>query len=110
MGSRRNRGAQLRDALQAAEQTGLQPHHFDRSLERFLVPALNASKLGYGAVFFGRSHRLVDRGVGTGAERTDKKWRERLGGPQTPCIARVFGLKHPVRRPTETSKKEALEG
>ena len=44
-------GAQLRDALQASEQTGLQPEHFDQSLVRFLVPAFNASKLGYGAVF-----------------------------------------------------------
>jgi EmrB/QacA subfamily drug resistance transporter len=43
---------QLRQALQAAEQTGLQPHHFDQSLVRFLVPAFEASKLGYAAVFF----------------------------------------------------------
>ncbi len=45
-------GEQLRDALQAAEQTGLSPHHFDQSLLRYLLPALNASKLGYAAVFF----------------------------------------------------------
>jgi hypothetical protein len=45
-------GRQLRQALQAAEQTGLQPHHFDPSLVRFLIPAFNASKLGYAAVFF----------------------------------------------------------
>jgi EmrB/QacA subfamily drug resistance transporter len=44
-------GAQLRQALQAAEQTGLQPHHFDQSLVRFLEPAFDASQLGYGAVF-----------------------------------------------------------
>ena len=44
-------GAQLRQALQAAEQTGLQPHHFDQSLVRFLRPAFDASQLGYGAVF-----------------------------------------------------------
>ena len=43
---------QLRQALQAAEQTGLQPNHFDQSLVRFLVPAFEASKLGYAAVFF----------------------------------------------------------
>jgi hypothetical protein len=45
-------GKQLSQALQAAEQTGLQPHHFDPSLFRYLLPAFNASKLGYGAVFF----------------------------------------------------------
>jgi MFS family permease len=50
-GLTQKQGAQLRNALQAAEQTGLQPHHFDQSLVRFLVPAFNASKLGYGAVF-----------------------------------------------------------
>ncbi len=44
-------GVQLRQALQAAEQTGLQPHHFDQSLVRFLKPAFEASQLGYGAVF-----------------------------------------------------------
>jgi EmrB/QacA subfamily drug resistance transporter len=47
-----HQGAQLRDALQAAEQTGLNPQHFDQSLVRFLVPAFNASKLGYAAAFF----------------------------------------------------------
>ena len=45
-------GKQLSQALQAAEQTGLQPHHFDPSLFRYLLPAFNASKLGYGVVFF----------------------------------------------------------
>jgi EmrB/QacA subfamily drug resistance transporter len=43
---------QLRQALQAAEQKGLQPHHFNQSLARFLLPAFQASKLGYAAVFF----------------------------------------------------------
>lgn len=47
-----HQGEQLREALQAAEQTGLSPQHFDQSLVRFLVPAFNASKLGYGAAFF----------------------------------------------------------
>jgi EmrB/QacA subfamily drug resistance transporter len=46
-----SQGAQLKQALQAAEQTGLKPHHFDQSLVRFLDPAFSASKLGYGAVF-----------------------------------------------------------
>jgi EmrB/QacA subfamily drug resistance transporter len=50
-GLTQKQGTQLRNALQAAEQTGLQPHHFDQSLVRFLGPAFNASKLGYGAVF-----------------------------------------------------------
>jgi EmrB/QacA subfamily drug resistance transporter len=47
-----HQGEQLRQALDAAEQTGLQPHHFDSSLVRFLIPAFDASKLGYAAVFF----------------------------------------------------------
>jgi hypothetical protein len=47
-----HQGQQLRQALDAAEQTGLQPHHFDPSLVRFLIPAFDASKLGYAAVFF----------------------------------------------------------
>jgi len=47
-----SQGQRLRDALQAAEQTGLSPHHFDQSLVRYLLPAFNASKLGYAAVFF----------------------------------------------------------
>ena len=44
-------GVQLKNALQAAEQTGLQPEHFNQSLTRYLEPAFEASKLGYGAVF-----------------------------------------------------------
>ena len=51
-GLNEHQGQELRQALQAAEQTGLQPHHFDQSLVRFLIPAFNASKLGYAAVFF----------------------------------------------------------
>jgi EmrB/QacA subfamily drug resistance transporter len=47
-----HQGQQLRKALDAAEQTGLQPHHFNPSLVRFLIPAFDASKLGYAAVFF----------------------------------------------------------
>jgi EmrB/QacA subfamily drug resistance transporter len=47
-----HQAAQLRQALQAAEQTGLQPDHFNQSLVRYLGPAFDASKLGYGAVFF----------------------------------------------------------
>jgi EmrB/QacA subfamily drug resistance transporter len=47
-----HQGAQLRQALQAAEQTGLSPRHFDQSLVRYLVPAFDASKLGYAAAFF----------------------------------------------------------
>jgi EmrB/QacA subfamily drug resistance transporter len=44
-------GAQLKDALQAAEQTGLQPHHFNQSLVGYLQPAYDASIEGYGAAF-----------------------------------------------------------
>ena len=47
-----HQGQELRKALQAAEQTGLSPRHFDQSLVRYLVPAFNASKLGYAAAFF----------------------------------------------------------
>jgi hypothetical protein len=42
---------QLRNALQAAEQTGLSPHHFNQSLVRYLIPAYRASDRGYAAAF-----------------------------------------------------------
>ena len=41
----------MRSALQAAEQTGLQPKHFDQSLVLYLHPAYQASARGYGAAF-----------------------------------------------------------
>jgi hypothetical protein len=41
---------QLRDALQAAEQTGLSPHHFNSSFIPYLEPAYRASDRGYAAV------------------------------------------------------------
>jgi EmrB/QacA subfamily drug resistance transporter len=44
-------GQQLKDALQAAEQTGLKPHHFDPSLAHFLKPAASASDRGYVAAY-----------------------------------------------------------
>lgn len=44
-------GAALRNALQAAEQTGLQPKHFDQSVVHYLGPAYDASIQGYGAAF-----------------------------------------------------------
>jgi hypothetical protein len=44
-------GAQLKDALGAAEQTGLQPQHFNQSLVGFLRPAYDASISGYGVAF-----------------------------------------------------------
>jgi uncharacterized membrane protein len=43
--------AQLRAALQAAEQTGLSPHHFNQSLVAYLEPAYRASDRGYAAAF-----------------------------------------------------------
>jgi hypothetical protein len=43
--------AQLRDALQAAEQTGLSPHHFSQSFLPYLEPAYRASDRGYAAAF-----------------------------------------------------------
>jgi hypothetical protein len=43
--------AQLRDALQAAEQTGLSPHHFSQSFIPYLEPAYRASDRGYAAAF-----------------------------------------------------------
>jgi len=42
---------QLRDALQAAEQTGLSPHHFNQSFVPYLEPAYRASDRGYAAAF-----------------------------------------------------------
>lgn len=42
---------QLRDALQAAEQTGLSPHHFNSSFIPYLEPAYRASDRGYAAAF-----------------------------------------------------------
>jgi hypothetical protein len=59
-----HQGQQLRQALDAAEQTGLQPHRFDPSLVRFLIPAFDASKLGYAAVFFSMLAISVLGGLG----------------------------------------------
>ena len=44
-------GQQLKDALQAAEQTGLNPRHFDRALHPYLLDAGHASDRGYVAAF-----------------------------------------------------------
>jgi EmrB/QacA subfamily drug resistance transporter len=65
--------AQLRAALQAAEQTGLSPHHFIQSLVAYLQPAYRASDRGYAAAFvavaiialvgMGATARLVRRPV-----------------------------------------------
>jgi MFS family permease len=44
-------GLRLKDALQAAERTGLSPRHFDRSLFPYLLDARGASGLGYTAAF-----------------------------------------------------------
>ena len=43
--------AQLCAALQAAEQTGLSPLHFNRSLVAYLEPGYRASDRGYAAAF-----------------------------------------------------------
>ena len=59
-------GTELRNALQAAEQTGLQPKHFDQSLVRFLEPANNASIHGYGAAFLAVTVIAVAGAVVTG--------------------------------------------
>jgi EmrB/QacA subfamily drug resistance transporter len=42
---------QLRNALQAAEQTGLSPRHFNQSLVAYLEPAYRAADRGYAAAF-----------------------------------------------------------
>ena len=42
---------ELRSALQAAEQTGLNSHHFDQSLVQYLQPAYKAADRGYSAAF-----------------------------------------------------------
>jgi EmrB/QacA subfamily drug resistance transporter len=44
-------GEQLKEALQAAEQTGLSPHHFNPALVQFLKPAASASDRGYVAAY-----------------------------------------------------------
>jgi hypothetical protein len=50
-GHTQQQAGHLCQALRAAEQTGLKPDHFEQSLVRYLERALDASKLGYGAVF-----------------------------------------------------------
>jgi EmrB/QacA subfamily drug resistance transporter len=59
-------GLQLRNALQAAEQTGLQPKHFNQSLVRFLQPANDASIRGYGAAFLAVTVIAIGAAVVTG--------------------------------------------
>jgi hypothetical protein len=46
-----SQGHQLKEALQAAEQTGLHPRHFDRDLVKYLEPASQASDHGYIAAY-----------------------------------------------------------
>ena len=41
----------LRNDLEAAEQTGLDPHQFDPALAAYLIPAREASALGYAVAF-----------------------------------------------------------
>ena len=43
--------AALRDDLEAAEQTGLHPSQFDPAFEAYLIPAREASSIGYAAAF-----------------------------------------------------------
>ena len=59
-------GAQLEDALGAAEQTGLQPQHFNQSLVGFLRPAYDASISGYGVAFLAVSVIAVIGVIATG--------------------------------------------
>jgi len=47
----RQQGQQFKDALTAAESTGLQPKSFNSSLEQYLLPARAASEYGYSAAF-----------------------------------------------------------
>ena len=44
-------GEQFKNALAAAESTGLQPKSFNGSLEPYLLPARAASEYGYSAAF-----------------------------------------------------------
>ncbi len=44
-------GKALRDGLEAAEQTGLNPQHFDPAVREYLVYAFDASALGYAVAF-----------------------------------------------------------
>jgi hypothetical protein len=43
--------AALRNDIEAAEQTGLNPQQFDQALAAYLVPARQASALGYAVAF-----------------------------------------------------------
>lgn len=43
--------AKLRESLQAAEETGLNPHTFDSRVAEYLLVARSASDIGYAAVF-----------------------------------------------------------
>jgi hypothetical protein len=47
----RETGGRLRAGLEAAEQTGLRPSHFDASLVDYLRPARAASEHGYAVAF-----------------------------------------------------------
>ncbi|MBV9094353.1 MAG: hypothetical protein JO132_10820, partial [Streptosporangiaceae bacterium] len=47
--------ARLRDALQTAEQTGLQPKNLPADLATYLIPARTASDHGYAAAFLATS-------------------------------------------------------
>jgi MFS family permease len=44
-------GAALKNALEAAEQTGLNPDHFDPTALEYLLPARSASEFGYSIAF-----------------------------------------------------------
>jgi MFS family permease len=94
-------GRQLGAALQAAEQTGLSPDHFDEGLVRFLVPAFDASKLAYGAVFLvvlalsvlgagvsfalvGKPRRPVEAGRDPASARGRSVASRRAGEPEQP--------------------------
>jgi hypothetical protein len=74
----------LRAAIVAAEQTGLNPHHFNRALTGYLQPAEKASDRGYAAAFLAVSIIAV-----IGALVTARLVRKPSADPETERVASV---------------------
>ncbi len=81
--------SQLRDALQAAEQTGLSPHHFSQSFLPYLEPAYRASDRGYAAAFVAVAI-IALAGMGITA-RLVKRPATRLAEPGKAAVTELNG-------------------
>lgn len=82
-------GAELRDALHAAEATGLNAHHFNPSLRGYLTVARSASDHGYSVTFI-----VVALLAAIGAGLT--AWLVRQPSPAQPDRADAVGLEPTV--------------